>query len=204
MFSGETLIELVKCLKERGAFLWHACQYVDFCTYVRVGGIPSRSLLEQRQLPFTAFQTDARDKVNGVWTKVFCNLNDFGSTFARGGKATPNAYGPIMLRIHPDALQSATDVAICLRSAGGKGFDRTRESLSTVAEVESLFVHPRDSPYPGHFLKAKSALRERWPKADTLEVSCTVDQDVLSLNEYYVIVDPYVVAGHDLYNVVRQ
>ena len=63
-------------------FLYHACQLSDFASYLSLGGIPSRALLETNGLPFTPFKTDTIDQENGVWDKVFINLSDFGHFFA--------------------------------------------------------------------------------------------------------------------------
>jgi hypothetical protein len=71
------------------------------------------------------FDTDAQNHINGAWPKVFGNLCDFGHGFAVGhwteGKSpTPNPFGPILLVANPEILLNADDVAICLRSAGGR------------------------------------------------------------------------------------
>lgn len=205
MFRGHLLRELVECLKERGAFLWHACQYRDLCSYVSIGGVPSRSLLERRAMLFTKFSTDNRDRKNGVWDKVFTNLSDFGWTFARGGGATPNAYGPIMLRIEPDVLLAASDVAICLRSAGAKGFDRVRESLGTIADVDCLFVNARhQADTMRYYLKRSSELHDRWPNARAPEISCSVETGYLPLRHFHLTIDPYVFNDVPLIDTVRK
>ena len=85
--------------------MYHACQLRDFESYLKVGGIPSRQLLERRGLGFTAFDTDEQDHVNDVWSKVFLNLQDFGKLFDSGKDAVPNPYGPILIRVRPDVLQ---------------------------------------------------------------------------------------------------
>jgi len=118
MFRDSDLPALVDLLVRRKVFLYHACQYGDFVSYLEVGGIPSRQRLQQSALSFTEFTTDAVDRENRVWDKVFVNWEDFGRAFSRGYNAAPNAYGPIIVRIHPRALLHADDVAVCLRSAG--------------------------------------------------------------------------------------
>ncbi|CAD0230681.1 hypothetical protein [Planktothrix agardhii] len=124
MFQGEKINELVKLLTNRGVYLYHACQLIDFQSYLKLGGIPSRSHLESNSQPYTTFKTDQNDRANDDWDKVFANLSDFGTTFAGGHGAVPNIYGPILFKIKPEVFYEATDVAICLRSAGRKGFDR--------------------------------------------------------------------------------
>jgi hypothetical protein len=140
MIRGQAIRELVGLLERRGAALWHACQYRDYQSYLELGGIPSRAILERSGKYFTSFETDLTDHTNGVWDKVFVNLSDFGRSFAAGGKAVPNPYGPIVLRISPQSLHEAADVAICLRSAGGRRFNRESESLKTVSDVDCLFL----------------------------------------------------------------
>jgi hypothetical protein len=120
MIRGPAIREIVGLLERRGASLWHACQYRDYQSYLELGGIPSRAILEQSGKYFTSFETDLTDHTNGVWDKVFVNLSDFGRSFAVGGKAVPNPYGPIVFRISPQSLHEAADVATCLRSAGGR------------------------------------------------------------------------------------
>lgn len=41
-----------------------------YLSYLSLGGIPSRALLESKQAEFTMFQTDATDRENSVWDKV--------------------------------------------------------------------------------------------------------------------------------------
>lgn len=144
MFRGPGISDLVTLFECRMVYLWHACQLKDFRSYIAVGGIPSRALLDHCRLPFTTFATDDIDRTNGVWDKVFVNLSDFGDAFAKGRAATPNAYGPIMLRLSPVALAESDDVAVCPRSAGGRDFDREAESWGTVEEVDRLFARRRD------------------------------------------------------------
>jgi hypothetical protein len=110
------------------------------------GGHPSRSHLESNEKPYTPFKTDQNDRANDDWDKVFANLSDFGFTFAGGYDAVPNIYGPILFQIKPEVFYEAKDVAICLRSAGREGFDRERESLNSISDVNRLFKHPVDEP----------------------------------------------------------
>jgi hypothetical protein len=98
MIRGKDIESLVELLVQRDVSLFHACQFLDFQSYLSVGGVPSRACLEAYELPFTGFETDGHDHVKGVWDKVFLNFSDFGKTFAQGGRAVPNAYGPILLQ----------------------------------------------------------------------------------------------------------
>lgn len=202
MFRGQTTQMVVDLLQRRRILLYHACQYQDFISYLDVGGIPSRARLEQERAQFTAFETDATDHTNAVWDKVFVNLSDFGKTFERNGAGVPNPYGPILFRIRPDALIEAEDVAICLRSAGAEGFNRERESLQTVQDVDRIFAKAQDDGYPGAtWIKYASDLREEFnlPTARDPEVSCIYPEGVLSLRHVHsILVDPYTIGNQPL------
>ena len=111
MFKGNDIEQLVKLFNERGIVLYHACQLADLESYLYLGGIPSRALLESSGSNFTKFASDEVDKKNGVWDKVFLNLSDFGVNFASPKnsnasppKCFPNLYGPVLLIVKPEAL----------------------------------------------------------------------------------------------------
>ena len=197
MFSGSQIGELVGLLEARKVPVYHACQYQDFVSYLRLGGIPSRDRLEYADLDNTPFTTDQADRENDVWDKVFVNLEDFGRTFARGHAAVPIPYGPLLLRLHPSALFEADDVAICLRSAGAQKFDRRTESLKTIAEVDRLFWKPLSEGRALALLKFKDGLRREFgSKANAVEVSCTCKSGLLSFTKLFdVVVDPYRIEG---------
>jgi len=148
----------------------------------------------------TLFETDSIDKENTVWDKVFLNLEDFGRTFAKGGAAVPNVYGPILLRFNPQAFVEAIDVAICLKSAGSKGFRRTQEALKSLEDVNKLFYYPIEQQYGTAALKFKALLqRDFGPTAQSVEISCTFPAGILPFTHLVdIVVDPYPFFGHDL------
>ena len=207
--SHESITELVSLLEARQASLWHACQLVDFVSYVAVGGIPSRQRLERERKSFTAFASDAGDRRHGLWDKVFLNLSDFGSAFASGATATPNPYGPIAIQIRPSALLAATDVAVCLRSAGAADFDRNVESLDSVSDVDRIYSYPIAAGFPrcaqtriGERLRSEFA--ERGEDATACEVSCTIPRSLAAIEFAVVVwVDPISSGGHRLIDRVR-
>lgn len=201
MISGNEIQSLVDLLLERDVSLYHACQLIDFESYIALGGIPSRALLENKGLPFTPFDTDTNDKANGVWDKVFGNLKEFGDIFAAGRHWPPTVYGPIQLQIKPSALLEASDVAICIKSAGGEGFDRESEAL-TIDEIDRVFYHPRNAPFPRSIrVKSQRLLAKEFKKTkpQSPEISCSVPNQVLSA-EYIIVawVDPYTLNGQRL------
>lgn len=207
MFKEESIGDLVNVLIRRRTHLYHACQYSDFLSYVAVGGIPSRARLQESERDYTAFETDRIDQENAVWDKVFLNLSDFGTTFARSKGAIPNPYGPVLLRIQPEALKEAVDIAVCLRSAGAQGFRREQESLRTPEEIDRLFSRTADDKYPAStWIKFATELQKefRSPGARDPEISCTYEDGVLPIK--YVdraIVDPYVINDTPLWQYVR-
>lgn len=134
--------KLSEILRHRNVYLFHACQFQDFQSYLALGGIPSRKVLEKQNLSYTIFETDNVDKFNEVWDKVFINLEDFGKTFAFGGSGVPNPYGPIVFKINHESLMDAEEVAVTLRSAGAKDFNRYNEALTSISDFERIFLHP--------------------------------------------------------------
>lgn len=207
MLQGSQIDEVIALLEARRVHLYHACQYQDFVSYLNIEGIPSRARLEEDQHTFTQFETDTNDHDNGVWDKVFVNLSDFGTTFANGGSGVPNPYGPILIVLHPSALRDVDDVAICLKSAGTDGFDRERESLKSVQDVDRLFAQPIEAGYPASaWVKYKKALGEtfNYPNPADPEVSCTVAEGALSLKHTdKIVVDPYILGGRPLSTWVK-
>ena len=201
MISGSEIQSLGNLLLERNVSLYHACQLIDFESYLALGGIPSRALLEDKGLPFTPFETDTIDKANGVWDKVFGNLKEFGEIFASGMPWPPTVYGPIQLQLNPVALLEASNVAVCLRSAGSAGFNRESEGL-TIDEIDRVFYHPRNAPFPESIMvKSQRLLGEEFGKTkpQSPEISCSVSNQVLSVKHIKVVlVDPYILNGQRL------
>lgn len=211
---GNEIENLITLFDNRGLKFYHACQYKDFKTYVQLGGVPSRNLMEHSGLPYTPFDTDDTDRNNSVWNKVFGNLQDFGVGFAQGNRnpntaPTPNPYGPVLLIFNPQVFREATDVAICLRSAGGRDFNREDEALPTAADVNRIFSFtdiqtiPNDDKhkYAKEWIKRKEELQEEFndTEAMTPEVSCVVENERLSFAHLdKIIVDPYVINGQNL------
>ena len=205
MFIGDSLAELVAHLERRQVCVFHTCQLHDLPSYFGLGGIPSHAHLEAHGARYTPMDTDRIDKVNRVWDKVFVNLVDFGRIFALGGRHTPTCYGPISFQLVPAALLEAEDVAICLRSAGVMGFDRRRESLTDVSQVDRLFRYPAGSPFPRSIeLKDVDSLKSEFGQSSWPELSCTVTSGRLNLSHTVVVwVDPYSVDGEALVDRVR-
>ena len=207
MISGDEIPRLIEHLVLRQVSLYHACQFNDFKSYLELGGIPSRELLELKQSTYTHFETDDVDHENGVWDKVFVNLSDFGEWFAKGRNAVPNPYGPILLVIDPRALIHATDIAISLRSAGGTGFVREQDSLCSLNDIDKLFSYSYNSPFPKcRQIQSTQKLREifNFSQAQNPEISCTMKKQIIPDNYVkFCIVDPYTIDSLELIKIVE-
>jgi hypothetical protein len=150
--------------------------------------------ITNKHLSFTGFVTDADDQPNSVFDKVFMNLNDFGSWFAKGYAVVPNVYGPILLRIRPETLICATDVAISPRSAGSIGSDRQKDSLESVYQVDRLCQYPSSHYTYTSAICAPDELEVRFRIAhpSSPEVSCLVEGGLIPLLFVEsIVVDPY-------------
>lgn len=214
VIQGAEIVSLIDLFKKRGVKFYHACQYKDFKTYLQLGGVPSRHVMESSGLPYTLFDTDNIDKNNEVWNKVFGNLSDFGFPFAQGRRnentaPAPNPYGPILLVFEPEVFHEVVDIGICLRSAGGRDFDRGAESLGSADEVNRIFeysVEEAPNAYAKAYIKFAAALKKEFdaPQAMSPEVSCAVQSEKLSFKHLAkIIVDSYTIGGQNLIGKVR-
>jgi hypothetical protein len=213
--QGEKIGRLISQFKNRGVKFYHACQYKDFKTYLEIGGVPSRNLMERSGQPYTVFDTDNIDRENEVWNKVFGNLQDLGKGFAQGQRnentaPTPNPYGPILLIFKPEVFTEALDVAISLRSAGGRDFNRENEALASAEIVNLIFLYEDITQAPNEYSKAhlkySRALIETFgdQNAGSPEVSCVVPNEKFSFKRLIIIcVDPYIINGQNLKEEVR-
>lgn len=205
MFQGkEEIKNLIHLFKSRDVSLFHACQFTEFQSYLTVRGIPSHDCLERQRLTYNPLVTDDNDRRNGVWDKVFVNLQDYGEIFASGAEGTPTAYGPILFKINPEAFLVTTEVAITLRSAGAANFNRKQEALSSIAEVGRIFCYPN-----GSHIRSGSNLRAAFPNrpqnhVERVEIHCVFPDGYLPL-EYVegVIVDPYRIKEKHLISFVN-
>ncbi|MEX8194195.1 hypothetical protein [Comamonas guangdongensis] len=199
-------------IKNRGAFLYHACQLKDFKSYLELGGVPSRNKLHESGLDFTEFETDYIDKKNSVWDKVFGNFSDFGKNFPREKtKSMPNPYGPIQIVFDPLVLKSVTDISITLRSAGAKDFHRDNECLKSSAEIEKIYAHinPEDTTkdYEKAYIAFSEDLNSRFKKNNCTspEFNCAIENELLSFNEaIHIIVDNCEYQGSALINEIKE
>lgn len=207
MFTGKILEQLCNHLASRNAFLYHACQLQDFYSYLSLGGIASRETIQKQGLPLTGFETDTSDKQKGLWNLVFGNFSDFGMTYHFGGKAVPNPYGPILIKIDWKAILEAQDCSVTLRSAGAKDFDRVVESLTTIGDVNNLFLYDIGNP-KSNYLKYKKQLEADFGGkkiGSSPEWSMTFSNGVLPIEHFVkIIVDPIQIEKFALIDEVRR
>lgn len=212
IIKDKTEIEkIVKTLENRNTLLYHACQLKDFRSYLKLGGIPSRNKLLNSKLQFTVFDTDKIDKQNDVWDKVFGNFSDFGREFTKeASNSQPNPYGPIQIVFKPNALRSASDLCISLRSAGARDFDRNKEPINNSQDVNKIFqyIDPEQAPTENHKKNIAFAneLNSRFNKNNCFspEFNCEVTDEILSFEDtIYILVDACQYKGKDLINEVQ-
>jgi hypothetical protein len=198
MFTGKQIKELVDRLTRREVLLYHSCQFVDFMSYVKLGGIPSRKKLSDCHMSFTRFVSDENDYENGVWDKVFLNPLDFGEIFEHGN-GIPTVYGPIHFLINPNALLDAEDVALCVRTASSPGFNRESDSLKDINDVEEIFLKTYSEGAPDNWkIKSRSHLCHDFRKraVNNPEMSATFPQNLIPLSFVEkVLIDPYIFDG---------
>jgi len=112
-----------------------------------------------------------------------------------------------LLITRPDVLIEANDVAICLRSAGGRTFNREREALG-IGDVDRIFAYSIDSApniYARSYVKYSRELKKEFNDNNAMnpEISCIVDNQRLSLDHTErIVVDRYVIEGEPLRNYV--
>jgi hypothetical protein len=202
---------VVRTLEARDAHIYHACQLKDFRSYLKLGGIPSRNKLLNSNLEFTTFDTDKIDKNNNVWDKVFGNFSDFGREFTKEfSRSQPNPYGPIQIVLNSNALRSATDLSITLRSAGARDFDRDRECLKNTHEFNMIFQHidPTHAPTASQrkSIAFANELNTRFVRnnSSSPEFNCVTPNELLNLNNaIYIIVDSCIYKNRYLMEEVK-
>ncbi len=202
MFKNKDEIErLVEIFKKRNVFLYHACQLKDFDTYLKLGGIPSREKMEKSYFSFTGFTSDQTDKNKGNWNKIFGNLSDIGEAFFMGRNATPNVYGPILIKVDPSSFIECEDISICLRSASAFDFNRENESLN-IDNIERIFMANN-----GNQIRWTSELRSLFPDKKSLgypEIGFNKNDQIIKIKYFTeILLDPLELVGNNLKFYVR-
>lgn len=102
------LATLKKCLNERGVnYLYHVNSVTTSCSFLKEGGLCSRSYLENKREPQTKQKSDDADKYNGVWNMIFLNFIDIHSQSKH-----ICFYGPVSFKISIDILSKSSKIYI--------------------------------------------------------------------------------------------
>jgi len=198
VIQRQEITQLTNRLIEKGLVVYHSCQLVDFKSYINLGGIPSRNLLNQRGQNYTAFETDENDEDNDVWDKVFFNLTDYGNYFAiykmdnPNTASIPNIYGPISIQILPQSIEIADDMCLSLISAGREGFNREANGIAA-NQIDDIFVCiDCEKPYEERYITRTNELRERFnidePGALNPEINLTTENELISFENNVVAI----------------
>ena len=201
MLKGKDIQTVVNLLEQRRVTLYHACHLIDLESYFKIGGIPSRSLLETEKLAYASFRADQATPDDWVWSNVSLQLMDFGNPFARDCNNLPNKYGPILLEIDPAALKEAEAVAICLRPGHPDDYTKDRLSVLDLDKVENIFRYTLDAPVPEktYFKPADQMAKSFGGNLAVPEIHCQLKTERLPFNFVtQMLVDNYRIMDHYL------
>jgi hypothetical protein len=204
MFVGKDIPSVITLLENRRVTLYHACHLVDLESYFKLGGIPSRSLLEAENLSYTSLLMDETSPEDWVWNKVPFQLIDFGNRFARDPNNLPNRYGPILLEIDPAALKEAKKVAVCLRPGNPEDYRNNAVSILDFEKTEHIFRYTLDAPFPEKtYFKTPAEMAKHFgeKKENELipEIHCLFDSEKLPFKYVtQMLVDNYRIVDHYL------
>ena len=201
MLEGKDILTVMNLLEQRRVTLYHACHLIDLESYFKLGGIPSRNLLETEKLAYTSFQTDQARPDDWVWNNVSLQLIDFGNPFARNCNNLPNKYGPILLEIDPAALKEAEGVAVCLRPGQPDDYIKDRLSVLKPEKVEHIFRYTQDAPFPEktYFKPADQMAQTFGANLAVPEIHCRLKTERLPFDYVtQILVDNYRIVDHYL------
>lgn len=81
--------------------IYHANTVTTSCTFLQLGGLASRGLGVDLELPQTPQSSDEIDRECGIWYDVFTDTVDIHERARR-----PNEYGPVLFKLPVDILNS--------------------------------------------------------------------------------------------------
>ncbi len=169
---------------------YHAENLRNLSTYCQARALLCRSELMKRDaVYYTQFYSDEADQALGVLTRVFGNIYDFGSIFARAAKTTPNVYGPITLVFRPTVFAEMLDIAITPQSIATHLADWTNVRVTEASVINEIASGDGyGSPVAGEW--------------QMCELSC--ENAAISFTSLEkVLVEPIEVAGRRLIDYVR-
>ncbi len=160
--SRQIIENLISALNKMGAKLYHACQYIDFLTFLELDGIISRHNInnclvrDNGKLDNLIESTLGRPSFGTLCTtpyhpshpmyshnnQIHMELSDKGHPFAFSSEDSkfsnvPNPCGPILLVLNPEILRYASDVSILLSM--GKNTSTYTKKISTYSEMDRIF-----------------------------------------------------------------
>lgn len=87
----------------RAEKLYHANSVTTSCTFLKQGGLVSRSFVENHNLSQTRQGSDLIDKKYGIWDRIF--VDHVNIHYRAGRKKGPNQYGPVLFIFDLDVLR---------------------------------------------------------------------------------------------------
>lgn len=123
-------------------------------------------------------------------------------------RSSTNPYGPISLKCEPSILNQSTNVSICLRSAGGRGFNRDDEGISVDDIPRMFYCLNCENEYQESWLKYSNDLKAEFqidtPNTLNPEVSCQTPTELLSADSIFqILADDIVIDDTPLIQTVR-
>lgn len=130
---------IARKFQARGVRFFHAENWRNFQSYCAAGAVLCRGELMRRDGEgFTAFYSDDEDRARGALGRVFGNLNDLGSVYARFRRTIPNVYGPIMLVFQPWVFARMQGIRITQRSIVSLHGGWESAALRTAHQIDEL------------------------------------------------------------------
>lgn len=174
---------------------YHAENLQNFTTYCKSKALLCRDLLFQQCLNgYTRFYSDPKDHEQGVHTRVFGNLTDFGWIFAtyKGG-VTPNIYGPISLCFDSAIYKVMEDIAITKQTVT-KLPKNWRQSNDVVFEKATV-----DEICSGCLSASSCPIIETWHTCELSSKNQSISLHYLK----YVTVEPIIIDDTPLIETVK-
>jgi len=199
MLSKDEINKTVEMLIDRDAYFFHSCQLIDFKTYLLMGGIPTRELLENKKMLFSTYKSDDNLKSNNGTDKIILKFVDFGNQFFHKINTIPNPFGPIVLQIKPDVLLKAQEVTVYKKSMRSKDFDENN-TINNVNDIDQLFKYDSNVPFPEkRQIRDELADYSGYEYDQAPEIVCTFENDILPI-EFVTLasVDQYVIKRRQL------
>lgn len=130
---------------QQGVRFFHAENIEGFRAHCQSGQLCCRkTLVEQIPNAYTHFASDSYDTEKGLDARVYGNIYDIGSIYARANlglaenPAAPNIYGPIVFVFRPDVFSVMRDIVITQKSSWTLRPLWREASVTTKEQVETV------------------------------------------------------------------